>query len=275
MSAPRKSRRRRLWVSETLGAPKKWSPTKEDWWRFEKAYGIPRGQHFDDQFRNEIHSAVTLYFYWEPFERAPFADDFVAKLLEARSLADTLAKVVCSFGNAGTIVAPHWQMYFPPEREEGEIHHQALGDDSDSTLLERILAMPTRRGRDHRDFEEVVHTIGSTLDSALVEVRSRESAGFCEGEEWGNLIRRLKRAFEDRTTKKVGISNDRQESPFVRFFRALQSTFDEEFRRHEADSGLSKAMSQAIGTKEKTTKTGVNLSRRKKDKLPQMARKRV
>ena len=234
---------------------------------------MERGQHFDDGLRNEIHASVTKYLYWEPFERAPFVGDFVEKLIEARRLANDLGNVVHSFGEAGPIVAPHWQMYFP--REEEDVPEGPV-DEDDGALLERILAMPKRRGRDHRDFKEVIHTIGSALDSALVEVRHRESSGFSEGEEWGRLIRALKRAFKDRSMRH-GISNDpnRPESPFVRFVRALQSTFDEEFRRHEADSGLSKAMLQAIGAKEKTRKSGANLSRRVADKLPQRARNRV
>lgn len=287
MSAPRKSRKPRLWISGTRGASKEWNPTKEDWRRFESAYGMARGQHFDDGLRSKIHTAVTYYFYWEPYESAPFADDLDSKLLKAKRLADDLAKAVCSFGEAREIVVPHWQMYFPPEREVEESHHKAPG--SDSARFEHIVAMPTRRGCDHSDFEEVVHTIGSALDSALAEVRERKSSGWREGEEWKKLVKRLARSFIS-SGLASGARKDPnyQESPFVRFFRTLQSTFDEEFRRHEekrapeeelrqdeVNSGLSRAISQVLKSKGKTRKKGANLTRRKEGKLPQKPRKRL
>jgi hypothetical protein len=239
--APRKSRQRRLPISGTLGAPLEWSPTAADWGRLETAYGAT----FDSVLKAEIEGAVEQYLYDAPLEvAAPRADDFMKSLAKATRLAKDLGKVVRSFDGAGAIVARHWERYFP--RDDGEY----IGglDDDDNALAQRIIALPSRRGRDHRDFRQVVHTFHSALAAAPQDVNSRHSAAFSEGDAWEHLIVDLARALR-KTRLRATASKDpnRPVSPFVRFVTELQETFkDETLRRHPTPAGLSGAISLAL-----------------------------
>src|ERR1700677_1734563 len=72
--AARKSRRRRLPISGTLGAQAEWTATDSDWDRLEAAYG----EKISDELRVEIRYAVEQYLDLASFENsAPFADDFL------------------------------------------------------------------------------------------------------------------------------------------------------------------------------------------------------
>jgi hypothetical protein len=242
--APRKSRQRRLPISDTLGAPLEWSPTADDWHRLETACGTT----LERVRRAEIERAVEQYFYDAPFEvAAPRANEFMKDLAKAAGLAKDLGKVVHSFGGAGAIVAQHWKRYFPPEEEEKRTH-EGLADEGDTALFASVFDLPCKPGRDHRDFSQVVHTIFSTLDAARREVARTDSAAFSEGDAWEHLVVDLARAFRKTgrsTTASKGVS--RQLSPFVRFVRELQGTFkDETLRRHPTPAGLSSAISSAL-----------------------------
>jgi hypothetical protein len=245
--APRRSRRRRLPLSDTLGAPAGWSPTDADWGQLETAYGAT----FNSVLRAKIEEAVPEYYSWAPFEdTAPFADDFIRKFVKAKKLANELGKVVHSFGVAGPIVAQHWERYFP--REDEEHLPEGPADDDDRALFDRIVAMHCKRGRNHRDFSQVVHTIYSALDAALRDVARENSAAFSEGDAWEKLVIDLARAFRSSGHKATATKDlkrpNRPLSPFVRFVKELQATFkDETLRRHPTDAGLSRAISQAIG----------------------------
>jgi hypothetical protein len=271
VSAPRKSRRRRLPISGGLGAPTEWSPTAIDWRRFEKEYGLERGQNFDDGLRREIRAAVTNYLYWEPFERhAPFADDFIENLAKAAEFASRLTDTLRALGNAICMTAPHWDRYFPPEAEETAV--DAPADEGDAAFLERILNEKPRRYR--RDVKETADTIRGVLEDTLAGVTRDGAPAFAEGDAWKQLIVDLARAFKARAMK-VTASKDayRAPSPFVRFVKALQSTFDKDFRRHEADSGLPLAVGQVLKPEGKTWKTGGNLSRGRRESSPKAGEK--
>jgi hypothetical protein len=241
--APRKRRKKRLQLSDAV-APDTWSPTKADWDKLEKAYG----KTFNKDLRAEIETAVQEYFSWAPFEEAaPFANDFIQKLVKARKLAKELGKVVHSFGGAGSMVARHWEQFFP--REDEEHLPDGPADEDDKALFDRILAMPSRRGRNHRDFSQVVHTIFSALGDALRDVTRENSAAFSEGDAWEKLVIDLARAFRSRGLGRATATKDRDRplSPFVRFVKELQATFkDETLRRHPTPAGLSGAISQAL-----------------------------
>lgn len=241
--APRKSRKKRLPVSETLDPPPaRWSAADADWGRLENAYG----ELFNSGLRAKIAKAVREYFFWATFEGdAPFADDFTQKLVKARKLGKKLGEVVHSFGVGRSIVALHWERYFP--REDGE-HIGGPTDEDDQALFNRILAMPSRRGRDHRDFSQVVHTFHSALDAALRDVKSKHSPAFSEGDAWEHLVVDLARAFKSERLKATASKDpDRRLSPFVRFMKELQATFEREtLRRHPTDAGLSGAISLAL-----------------------------
>jgi hypothetical protein len=241
--APRKSRRRRLPRSGTLGAPAKWNPSDADWGRLETAYGAT----FNNDLRAEIEEAVQEYCSWAPFEdTALFADDFIRKLIKARKLANDLGKVVHSFGVTGSMVTPHWERYFP--REDEEHLPEGPADEDDKALFDRIVAMPCKRGRNHRDFSQVVHMIHSALDAALRDVARENSAAFSEGDTWMQLVADLARAFRSSRYKATATKNQGSPlSPFVRFVKELQATFkDETLRRHPTDAALSRAISQAL-----------------------------
>jgi hypothetical protein len=183
-SADRKSRRRRLPISGTLGAPLEWSPTAADWHRLETAYS--KRLRFDSYLRAEIEKAVEQYLCDAPFEvAAPHADDFMKNLAKARKLAKELEKVVHSFGGAGSMVARHWERYFP--REDGE-YIDGPADEDDNAFSHRILSLPSKRGSDHRNFSEVIHAIVSALDGALRDVARTDSAAFSEGDAWSQLV---------------------------------------------------------------------------------------
>jgi hypothetical protein len=241
--APRKSRQRRLPISGTLGAPLEWSPTADDWGRFESAYGAT----FDSVLRAEIERVVAQYLYDAPFEvAAPPAEDLMKSLAKATRLAKDLGKVVHSFGGGGAIVARHWKRYFPAEEEDRA--REALADEDDTALFARIVDMPCKQGRNYRDFSQVVHTIFSALDASRREIARNGAAAFSEGDAWSQLIVDLACAF---LSKDLGVSAtknaDRQLSPFVRFVKELQATFeDENFRRHPTGPGLSRAISQVL-----------------------------
>jgi hypothetical protein len=171
--APRKNRRKRLSVSKTFGAPGNWTPTEKDWSRLQTAYG----ETFGSSLRAEIEIAVQEYFYWAPFEDAPFAKDYILRLSKATALARELGKAVHSLADAGPMVARHWERYFPREDAE-RIDNPA--DEDDNAFFHRIIALPSKRSRDHRDFSQVVHTFHSALDAALRDVRSKSSPAFSE-----------------------------------------------------------------------------------------------
>jgi hypothetical protein len=239
--ASRKSRLQRLPWSGPRGAPEKWSPTEDDWSGLQTAYG----ETFDTGLRAEIDRAVQEYFFWAPFEDAPFADDCVRKLAEATALARELGKAVHSFGGAGSMVAQHWERYFP--REDGELI-DGPADEDDSAFAHRVIALPSRSGRDHRDFRQVVHTFHSALSAALQDVKSSHLAAFSEGDAWEHLVVDLARAFRGAGFRVTASkSKDGPLSAFVRFVNELQVTFeDESFRRHPTPAGLSGAISLAL-----------------------------
>ena len=222
-----------------LGAPLEWSPTAADWSGLQTAYGAT----FDTDLRAEIERAVQEYFFWAPFEDAPFADDCIRKLAEATALARELGRAVHSLGGAGSMVARHWERYFP--RDDGEYIDGPV-DEDDNAFFHRIFALPYKRGRDHRDFSQVVHTFHSALAAALQDVKSGHSAAFSEGDAWEHLVVDLALAFR-RTGLRVRASKDGPLSPFVRFVTELQETFkDETLRRHPTRAGLSGAISLAL-----------------------------
>ena len=248
-SADRKSRRRRLPISDTLGAPLEWSPTAADWRRLETAYSDRL--RFDSQLRAEIEKAVEQYLCDAPFEvAAPHANDFMKSLAKARKLAKELENVVRSFGGAGSMVARHWERYFP--REDGE-YIDGPADEDDSAFFHRIFALPSKRGRDHRDFSQVVHTFHSALAATLQDVAHTDSAAFSEGDAWSQLVVDLALAFmsssalANRPRARIATATkdlDRPRlSPFVRFVKELQATFNEKtLRRYPTDSAISEKL---------------------------------
>jgi hypothetical protein len=241
--APRKDRRKRLSVSKTLGAPGNWAPTEEDWSRLQTAYG----ETFGSSLRAEIEIAVQEYFYWAPFEEAPFANKYILMLSRTKALAKELGKAVHSLADAGAgpMVARHWGRYFPNLDAE-RINDPA--DEDDNAFFHRIVATPSKRSRDHRDFSQVVHTLHSALDAALRDVKSKSLPAFSDGDAWNQLVVDLARAFRGARLK-VTASKDANLplSPFVRFVTELQGTFkDEKLRRHPTPAGLSLAVSGAI-----------------------------
>jgi hypothetical protein len=243
--APRKSRRRRLGVSGGLGAPPKWTPSADDWNRLAAVYGnLP----FNDELRAEIAKAVDEYFNWATYEpKAPFADEFIEKLHNAKRLARELSEAISALGDARHLIAPHWSRYFP--REDCEDSEDAPIEEDLDTLFDRLAAeTPRRRGRDHRDFEEVVHTICSALDDTMRHVSSEDAGEFAEGDAWRQLIVDLARALEARGFK-ISASKDLSKgrpSRFVRFVRELQPMFPEELRRHVNLDALSGAISEVL-----------------------------
>lgn len=239
--APRKSRRKRLWISGTLGAPPEWTPSEDDWRQFEASYEMS----FNDELRGEIKKAVQKYFYWATYEpTAPFADEFVQKIAKARKLAAEISKVFASFGEAGALVAPHWGRYFPAGEKES-IPDRC--DENGDALIDHILAMPERRGRDHRDIEEVLHTVYSALDDTMREVNSSDAPAFAEGDCWKQLIADLINAFEKKEFEVSAAKGQYHRiSPFVAFVKELQSTFAEELRRHTSRDALSKEISKVL-----------------------------
>jgi hypothetical protein len=247
-SADRKSRRRRLPISGTLGAPLEWSPDASDWRRLETAYSKLR---FDSHLRAEIEKAVEQYLYDAPFEvAAPAADDFMKSLVRARELAKQLEKVVHSFGTARSMVARHWERYFP--REDGE-SRDGPTDEDDTAVFYRVLALPPRIGRDHRNFSEVTHAIFLALDGALRDVARPDSAVFSEGNSWSELVIDLALAFRSssaladipraRRATATKDPNRPRLSPFVRFVKELQATFNEKtLRRYPTGSAISEKL---------------------------------
>lgn len=239
--ASRKSRRKRLSVSKTLSAPSHWSPTEKDWSRLQTACGETLGS----SLRAEIETAVQEYFYWAPFEDAPFANDYILRLSTAKTLARELGKAVYSLADVKPIVAHHWERYFP--REDAE-HIDSPADEDDDAFFHRIFATPSKRSRDHRDFSQVVHTFHSALDAALRDVKSKSSPAFSEGDAWNQLVVDLACAFRGAGLKATASKDvNRSLSPFVRFVTELQGTFkDEKLRRHPTPAGLSFAVSLAL-----------------------------
>jgi hypothetical protein len=240
-SADRKSRRRRLPISRTFGAPIEWHPTAADWRRLETAYS--ERLRFDSYLRAEIEKAVEQYLCDAPFEvAASHADDFMKNLAKARKLAKELEKVVHSFGGAGSMVAPHWERYFP--REDGE-KFDGPADEDDNAFSHRIFALPSKRGSGRRDFSGVIHAIVSALDGALRDVARTDSAAFSEGDAWSQLVINL--ALADRPRARIATAtkdpNRPRLSPFVRFVKELQATFNEKtLRRYPTDSAISEEL---------------------------------
>jgi hypothetical protein len=212
----RKRRRKRLPWSGTHGAPKKWDPTEEDWFRLQNAYG----KTFDATLRAAIERAVTEYFLWAPFEDAPFVDDCIRDHAKATSLAKELGKVIHSLGGARSMVARHWKRYFPPEDER----------------------------RDHREFSQVVHILHSALAAALRDIKSPDLPAFSEGDAWERLVLDIANEFRQRGCKATASKNSIcSQSPFVRFVGELQDTFKgRSLRRHPTPDALSGAVSLAL-----------------------------
>jgi hypothetical protein len=239
--ASRKSRSKRFSVSNMLGAPGNWSATEKDWSRLQTAYG----KTFGSSLRTEIETAVQEYFYWLPFEDTPFADDHILKLSKAKALAKELGKAVHSLGGAGPMVAHHWERYFPREDVE---HVDSPADEDDNAFFHRMVALPSKRSRDHHDFSQVVHTLHSALDAAPRDVKSTSAPAFSEGDAWNQLVVDLKRAFMGARFKATASKDANLPlSPFVRFVMELQGTFkDGKLRRHPTPAGLSLAVSLAL-----------------------------
>jgi hypothetical protein len=241
--APRKSRKRRLPVSETSEPPAVWSPTDTDWGRLETAYG----QVFSNDLMAEIKEAAQKYLDFACFEMvAPSADVFIKKLVKARKLARELEKEFHSFGVGRPIVTRRWKRHLPPEEEE--CAHEAHANLDDTAQFMRIFDIPCKPSRGDSDFSQVLHRIFLALDSALRDVAHNNSPAFSEGDAWSQLVIDLVCAFESRDLGVSATKNaDRQLSPFVRFVNELQATFkDEKFRRHPTGPGLSRAISQVL-----------------------------
>jgi hypothetical protein len=231
----------RLPISGSLGAPVEWSPSERDWIALEKAYG----KAFSDALKTTIIGAVNKYLEWYPTgPSAPLRRPFLEKLEEARRLARELQRVVGSMGEASCLLAPHWKRYFPVEEWEPK---------PAGASLEEILAMPMRKGRNHRDIDEMIWTIGSALDDTIREVTSPDAAQYLETDLWDSMIDRLIVAFRSAGLK-VSASNDPEGmSAFVRFIEALQNKLDERYRLYMsnadpacAKSTLAKAVSARI-----------------------------
>ena len=245
--APRKSRYRRLPISGMLGAPLQWSPTPDDWRRLETAYSDPpaRRLRFDSDLRAEIEKAVEQYLCDAPFEVAAIKSS-AKGLAKATRLAKDLGEVVRSLGGEGAIVARHWERYFPHEEEERT--HEARTDEDDAALFARIVDTPCKWGGNHRDFRQVVRMIFYALDESLREVARKDAAAFSKGDAWKELVIHLARAFKSRGHKATATKDtNRPLSPFVRFGKELQATFNEKtLRRYPTDSAISEELQKAF-----------------------------
>jgi hypothetical protein len=234
---PQGKRVKQLWITGTLGAPGEWQPTQQTWRRLERAYG----GKFDDELRADIEKAVQRYFDWV---RAPPASQFLRNLQKARNVAEELRNVVVSFGEAGSLIAPHWERYFP--RESTDDSDAPLGDD-DAALFEWVMSIKSqRRGRDHRCFDEVIATICSALDDLWRETSHRGETANTPSLTWNQLVLDLGRAFKRRALKVSARKRGDGLSPFVKLVGELQTTLPKELRFHETDAALSQAVYQVL-----------------------------
>jgi hypothetical protein len=245
---PRKSRKPRIHLSGTLGAPVKWIPGEGEWGHLESVYKTK----FDDHLRADITDAAERYFYWSAFEKsAPFVNDVAKKLRSARKLANELQKAAVQFGSVAPLVARQWSRRLPGKHEEG-IGEMSIRDDEgeliedQKTALEDIFAAEAAPHHVFSSFRDVTFAIFSTLDESLRELKDRSAPQFVEGEAWDQMIDELDRAIDSHGLKvSASKGSTREISRFVRFVDELQSTFKEEFRRFSTDGSLSKEISRA------------------------------
>ncbi len=107
-----------------------------------------------------------------------------------------------------------------------------------------------------RSLSGAVHTIECAIEDALVDIACSSERGFEGGDAWTQWIVDLAHTFEKKEPLKSTASKDtnRPLSPFVRFVKALQSTIEKKYRRHQTDAALSLAVANALKHKEKTQK---------------------
>lgn len=238
--APKGDGGARLWVTGTLGAPDAWRPSRENWARLEKAFGAT----FDEPLRADILRAVWRYIDWSS---SPAAGDYLQKLERARKLSRELRAAFVSLGDAGSLLAPHWETYSPRDDDDN-----APEDDAD--LVEWALSLPSRKGRDHREIAEVISTLCSAFDDAHREATRRESGQHSNKDTLRQLVSDLAKAFARRGLK-VSAAKDRRPSPFVRFLLLLKEDLTGD-AQNAGEAALSQIVSQII--KPKNRKTGKN-----------------
>lgn len=234
--------KRQLSMSGTMGAPPQWNPSDSDWAALERAYFRAKGECFSAALKTKIGAAVNSYLWW--YSRTPpLAKPFVEKLAEAHKLARKLDKVVRSMGEPRGYLARHWQRYFPDEEREP----QPTG-----SSLEEILAMPVRRGRKHRDIEEVIHTIQLALDDTIREVNAPDMPEYSAGI-WDGMVYKLSEAFQAGGLKVTHDNSGGGMSAFPRFVRALLGQLPEKYRVHNGvtDATLSKYVGRAASGKDR------------------------
>ena len=215
-------RKRRL--ARLAGA--KWTPHPSapvDWLLLEKALG----HELAETQREEISKLVADYLMFEGMERAaPFQSDQQSWLRELAAAAAELRRVL--------VVRPMQE----------QAARQGLAE------VETMFAKITRDafGSTGLSLENVACFLGPAIDAAA---RRDGPEGIIEGERWRHLVAGLAMKFK-RWGLPTGIRKDSDkrasgDSPFVAFFKELQSAFPEESRRHQHSSvALAKAMSSAL-----------------------------
>lgn len=247
---PKGNRGFRLWITGELGAPDAWRLSPDAWRRLENSYG----SSLDASLRADITKAVRSYLDWVA---APQASEFLLKLERARKVSRELRSIVNSFGDAGSMVASHWEKYFPDDIKNST---DAPDDEDIAALFDWTASTKsTRRGRDHRCFDEVVSTICGTLDDVWIEATHRKDELHSASDTWRQLVNDLADTFRKRGLKVTATKdNYRQQSPFVRFIGELHKSFPTGSVQSFGDAALSQAVYQAIKLKQKKLKTGEN-----------------
>lgn len=237
---PRKSRRLRLPQASGSGGDRSFSPAAQDWERIERAYG----HAIDPDGRQEIIVLVESYFRFQPAERlAPYADETLAYVGRLAKAGEKFWDVLLERQNL-PFSKKDGDDYIA---EEDKIRDQGKGF-AQSVLGGHLKKFDFRHQTDWNALLDIVGSFQAAVAETQRDITQRAArTGFVEGRQWANLVWKLGEWARTRNLP-VGLTkyeDPTQAAPFVRFIRELQSTFDEQFRRHDASNI---ALTQAIAS---------------------------
>lgn len=206
------------------GGEQKFTPQPDDWARIEAAFGCALSS--DD--REAVVILVENYFRFQPSEaRAPYADDAIHYLDRLEKAAKQFWEVLLEKQNipmAGSGAEAHIA--------EGDMIRGVAIGFVQSHVGRYLEECHYRAPMDWNGLQDVIMAcLPAFIKTREYLINEAARVGFVEGRTWDELIWKLtKFATERRLPHGVSkFSDPSQASPFVRFVRELQRTFQPNF----------------------------------------------
>jgi len=244
---PRASRLSRLPTSGAVAGKVRWTPSAATWSAIEQAYGVA----LNDEQRAKVAEIINKYFAAEAFAReAPFAKDGLAWLAGLQSAS---AEFVDNY-NSPRGPQPKKQNN-PVKRKNSErIELEAkcakkddararkarpyLEAELDEYVSELCGDVPLRA----RDLVKIMEKVNAAAKAIAKDIGDKDHARFREKDAWRAMVRKLhKLASDNGLPTAINKNIHPHVSPFVKFVRAVQSTFGDDAQAWHMLSDLSLA----------------------------------